>query len=108
CAPDRIALRHAPSIAPAAGTCRTAARQPGSAGRRRGNVGPAWQSFAHGTDGWDATLARDARMNARGIIVLHFSPSRLRNEPAPAAAEIRSALEAGRQRGPLGIRAVAC
>jgi hypothetical protein len=47
-------------------------------------------------------------MSARGIIVLHFSPSRLRNEPAAVAAEIRSALEAGRQRGRLGIRTVAC
>jgi very-short-patch-repair endonuclease len=57
---------------------------------------------------WDATLARDARMSARGIIVLHFSPRRLRTEPAAVASEIRSALEAGLQRGRLGIRAVAC
>jgi very-short-patch-repair endonuclease len=57
---------------------------------------------------WDATLARDARMSARGIIVLHFSPRRLRTEPAAVASEIRSALEAGHQRGRLGIRAVAC
>ncbi|HEV2244809.1 MAG TPA: hypothetical protein VGR98_27490 [Streptosporangiaceae bacterium] len=56
---------------------------------------------------WDATLARDARMSARGIIVLHFSPRRLRTEPAAVASEIRSALEAGHQRGRLGIRAVA-
>jgi len=57
---------------------------------------------------WDATLARDARMSARGIIVLHFSPGRLRTEPAAVASEIKSALEAGYQRGRLGIRAVAC
>jgi very-short-patch-repair endonuclease len=56
---------------------------------------------------WDATLARDARMSARGIIVLHFSPRRLRTESAAVASEIRSALEAGHQRGRLGIRAVA-
>jgi very-short-patch-repair endonuclease len=56
---------------------------------------------------WDATLARDARMSARGIIVLHFSPRRLRTESAVVASEIRSALEAGHQRGRLGIRAVA-
>jgi len=57
---------------------------------------------------WERTLARDAQMSARGIIVLHFPPRRLRAEPAAVAAEIRSALEAGRQRGPAEIRAVAC
>jgi very-short-patch-repair endonuclease len=57
---------------------------------------------------WDATLARDARMSARGIIVLHFPPRRLRTDSAAVAAQIRSALDAGHQRGRLGIRAVAC
>jgi hypothetical protein len=56
----------------------------------------------------DATLARDARMSARGIIVLHFPPRRLRTDSAAVAAQIRSALDAGHQRGRLGIRAVAC
>jgi hypothetical protein len=46
-------------------------------------------------------------MSARGIIVLHFSPRRLRTESAVVASEIRSALEARHQRGRLGIRAVA-
>jgi hypothetical protein len=55
---------------------------------------------------WERTLARDARMSACGIIVLHFPPKRLRTEPQVVAAEIRSALAAGRSRGPLGIRAV--
>jgi hypothetical protein len=55
---------------------------------------------------WERTLARDARMSAYGIIVLHFPPKRLRTEPQVVAAEIRSALEAGRSRGPLDIRAL--
>ncbi len=55
---------------------------------------------------WERTLARDARMSAYGIIVLHFPPKRLRTEPQVVAAEIKSALEAGRSRGPLPIRAL--
>jgi hypothetical protein len=54
---------------------------------------------------WERTLARDARMSAYGIIVLHFPPKRLRTEPQVVAAEIRSALAAGRSRGPLDISA---
>jgi very-short-patch-repair endonuclease len=57
---------------------------------------------------WERTLARDATMSARGIIVLHFPPRRLRAEARAVASEIRSALEAGRHRGRLDIRAVAC
>jgi hypothetical protein len=55
---------------------------------------------------WERTLARDARMSAYGIIVLHFPPRRLRTEPQAVAAEIASALAAGRSRGPLDIRAL--
>jgi hypothetical protein len=55
---------------------------------------------------WERTLARDARMSAHGIIVLHFSPRRLSAEPRVVAGEIRSALEAGRRRGGLDIRAL--
>jgi len=55
---------------------------------------------------WERTLARDARMSAHGIVVLHFSPRRLSTEPRVVAAEIRSALEAGRRRGRLGITAL--
>ncbi len=41
----------------------------------------------------------------RGI-VLHFPPRRLRTEPQVVAAEIASALAAGRSRGPLDIKAL--
>jgi hypothetical protein len=56
---------------------------------------------------WEHTLARSARMSANGIIVLHFPPRRLRTESRTVATEIRSALEAGRDRGRLDIRAIA-
>ena len=55
---------------------------------------------------WERTLARGTRMSARGIIVLRFPPRRVRTEGRIVAAEIRSALEAGRARGQLDIRAV--
>jgi hypothetical protein len=55
---------------------------------------------------WERTMARGTRMSSQGIIVLRFPPSRLRTDGRIVAAEIRSALEAGRARGPLDIRAV--
>jgi very-short-patch-repair endonuclease len=44
-------------------------------------------------------------MSARGIIVLHFTPRQIREEPARVVAEITAALAAGRRRDPLAIRA---
>jgi very-short-patch-repair endonuclease len=55
---------------------------------------------------WEETLARNARMSAHGIVVLHISPRRLRTEPRQVAAEIRSALAAGRGCAELGITAL--
>jgi hypothetical protein len=55
---------------------------------------------------WERTLARDARMSAHGIVVLRISPRRLRTEPRQVAAEIKSALAAGRSRGAPEIRAI--
>jgi hypothetical protein len=54
---------------------------------------------------WEQTMARAARMSAYGIVVLHFPPRRLTNESRRVAGEIRAAVEAGRQRGRLSIRA---
>jgi hypothetical protein len=55
---------------------------------------------------WERTLARDARMSAHGIVVLHISPGRLKAEPRIVAAQIRSAVEAGRRRGGLDVKAL--
>jgi hypothetical protein len=55
---------------------------------------------------WERTLARDARVSAFGIVVLHFPPRRLRTEPRAVAAEIKSALAAGRDRSGHGVRAL--
>jgi very-short-patch-repair endonuclease len=47
---------------------------------------------------WEETMARHARMSSHGIIVLHYSPNRIRSEGNQVAAEIRAALAAGRSR----------
>ena len=39
-------------------------------------------------------------------VVLHFPPTRLRNEPRRVAREIRAALVAGSKRGRIDIRAL--
>jgi hypothetical protein len=57
-------------------------------------------------DDWDRTLSRHARMSAHGIIVLHFTPRRIRSESAAVIAELRQALASGRARPRLPIRAV--
>jgi hypothetical protein len=55
---------------------------------------------------WERTMRRHAAMTARGILVLHFTPAMIRNEPARVIAEIRRALTAGSARPPLGLRAL--
>lgn len=55
---------------------------------------------------WEQTMARAARMGSYGIVVLHFPPTRLRSEHRHVAREIRAAVEAGRKRGRLDIRAL--
>jgi len=57
-------------------------------------------------DAWEQTMARHARMSAHGIIVLHFTPRRIRTEPAAVISELRNALDAGLRRPPLAIRSV--
>lgn len=46
-------------------------------------------------EAWERTLRRDARMGARGIIVLHVTPRQIREEPAQVVADVRAALRAG-------------
>jgi len=55
---------------------------------------------------WERTQVRHARMSAHGIIVLHYAPRRIRSNSAYVVDEIGKALQAGRGRGPLPIRAI--
>lgn len=54
----------------------------------------------------ERTLARDARMRAYGINVLHFTPRQIRTQPAEVIAAIKSALAGAGFRPPLSIRTV--
>jgi hypothetical protein len=45
---------------------------------------------------WEKTLARHARMSARGIVVLHFTPRQIKRDRSTLAGNIRSALAVGR------------
>jgi very-short-patch-repair endonuclease len=55
---------------------------------------------------WERTQARHTRMSACGIIVQHFTPHRIRTDPAQVVTEISSALRAGQQRPALAVRAL--
>jgi len=54
----------------------------------------------------ERTLARDARMAAHGITVLHFTPRQIRTQPKTVIAAIRSALAAADSRPRLPIRTI--
>src|SRR5262249_26103438 len=45
---------------------------------------------------WEHTMARHARLPAAGLLVLHFSPRQIRDEPAAVVQAVGSALAAGR------------
>ncbi len=55
---------------------------------------------------WELTMHRHVQMGRQGIIPLHFTPRRIRTEPAEVVAAIKDALITGRQRPPLAVRAV--
>ena len=55
---------------------------------------------------WHRTQERHALMSAHGILVLHYAPRRILADAKAVVAEIQAALETGRRRPPLPIRAV--
>jgi hypothetical protein len=57
-------------------------------------------------DDWERTQQRHTRMSKCGIIVQHFTPRRIRSDPATVLDELRGAIESGRRRPPLAIRTV--
>jgi hypothetical protein len=57
-------------------------------------------------EAWELTMRRHARMTAQGILVLHFTPKQIRNEPAQVVAALRAALDAGRATGQPQVRAL--
>lgn len=55
---------------------------------------------------WARTLERHARMSAQGIIVMPFTPRRVRTDGPKVLAELRSAIEAGRRRPALKVSVI--
>ncbi len=53
---------------------------------------------------WERTMRRHARLTALGILVLHFSPRQIRDEPDQVLATIRAALASRRGHSRLAIR----
>ena len=53
---------------------------------------------------WEKTMRRHEVMGAHGIITLHFTPRRIRQEPGTVVEAIREAVAGGQARGPLAIR----
>jgi hypothetical protein len=47
---------------------------------------------------WERTLRRHAAMSSHGILVLHFTPSQIRSDPAAVAATLGDTLRSGRAR----------
>jgi very-short-patch-repair endonuclease len=56
---------------------------------------------------WEQTMARHARLTALGILVLHFTPRQIREEPEKVLSTIRQALVSRRGQSRLPIRALA-
>jgi very-short-patch-repair endonuclease len=55
-------------------------------------------------DSWEQTMGRHARMTALGLLVLHFSPRQIREEPDQVLATIATALKSRQGHAVLPIR----
>lgn len=64
------------------------------------------REYHYSVEDWQGTMRRHDRLVARGVLVLHFTPARIRAEPRAVAAEIRSALIVGRRRPRLPLRSL--
>jgi very-short-patch-repair endonuclease len=54
----------------------------------------------------DRTAERHDRLVAHGILPLHFAPKRIKADPAGVVSDIRQAIERGRRRQPLAVKAL--
>jgi hypothetical protein len=52
----------------------------------------------------DRTTERHDKLTAHGILALHFSPRRIKDDPAGVLREIRQAIESGLKRPPLPVK----
>ena len=52
----------------------------------------------------DRTTERHDKLTAHGILALHFSPRRIKDDPTGVLREIRQAIESGLERPPLPVK----
>ena len=60
--------------------------------------------FALAAADQDRTTGRHDKLTAHGILALHFSPRRVKDDPAGILREIRQAIGKGLERPPLPIK----
>jgi very-short-patch-repair endonuclease len=61
------------------------------------------REYHYSAEDWQQTMRRHDRLVARGVLLLHFTPSQIRSAPEEVITQIRAALAAGRGRARLPI-----
>ena len=64
------------------------------------------REYHYRADDWQRTIQRHDQLVARGVLLLHFTPQRIKTDPDGVIGEILSALDAGQRRPPLPIKAL--
>lgn len=64
------------------------------------------REYHYRAEDWQRTIRRHDRLVAHGVLVLHFTPQRMKEEPEEIVREIRSALTQGAARPPLALKAL--
>lgn len=64
------------------------------------------REYHYRADDWQRTIRRHDRLVAQGVLVLHFTPQRMKEEPEEIVREILSALAQGAARPPLALKAL--
>ena len=64
------------------------------------------REYHYSADDWQRTMRRHDQLVARGVLLLHFTPQRIRTDPDGIVLEILSALAAGCGRPSLTIKAL--
>ena len=64
------------------------------------------REYHYRADDWQRTIRRHDRLVAHGVLVLHFTPQRMKEEPEEIVREILATLAQGAARPPLSLKAL--
>jgi hypothetical protein len=64
------------------------------------------REYHYRANDWQRTIRRHDRLVAHGVLVLHFTPQRMKEEPEEIVREILAALTQGAARPPLALKAL--